>query len=129
MRHLLPLLCLVGAYAAIFMFRKQRRFESGAEAGDSVVIRPAARLLGVSNASLGVGYYVGVLFAYPWLYDRLLFLGVLVAASLAAVMSLVLAYSLLFVTRRACVFCWIGHMVNWLILVILLTLLVDPVKK
>ena len=108
------------------MFRKQLRFESGAEVGDSVVIRPSARLLGVSNASLGVGYYVGVLIAYPWLHDRTLFLGVLVAASLAAAMSLLLAYSLLFVTRRACVFCWLGHTVNWLIL---LTLLVDPMKK
>ncbi|MDQ6780858.1 MAG: hypothetical protein M3Z37_06870 [Candidatus Eremiobacteraeota bacterium] len=126
MRLLLPLLCLVGAYAAVFMFRKQRRFESGAEVGDSVVIRPAAKLLGVSNALLGLGYYSGVLIASPWLHGRTVFVCVLVAAALAALMSAALAYSLLFVTRRACVLCWIGHTVNWLIL---LTLLVDPAKK
>jgi uncharacterized membrane protein len=33
----------------------------------------------------------------------------------AAATSVYLAYSLLYVTKRACPYCWAGHVVNWLL--------------
>jgi uncharacterized membrane protein len=34
----------------------------------------------------------------------------------AAAASVALAYSLLFITRRACPYCWTSHVVNWMLL-------------
>jgi hypothetical protein len=40
------------------------------------------------------------------------------AALIAALTSAVLGYSLLFVTRRACPYCWTGHGVNGALLIL-----------
>jgi uncharacterized membrane protein len=47
---------------------------------------------------------------------------VLFAVAFAAITSLALAYSLLFVTKRACAFCWTGHAINWLLAILTPTL-------
>jgi uncharacterized membrane protein len=99
------------------MYRKAQRAARGQLSEPSVVQTPAARTIaGVPNAAFGLIYYplvaLGTL-AGLWLpAARLVTFG---GATLAALFSLYLAYSLLFVTRRACPFCWTGHIANWMI--------------
>jgi uncharacterized membrane protein len=57
---------------------------------------------------------IGVWFAL----SPLLAIALLALASGAAVTSLVLAYSLLFITRRSCPYCWTSHVVNWTLLLL-----------
>ncbi len=113
MRVLITVLCGVGLYASLFMLAKDARAERGELTERSVVQTPRARLIGgIPNAALGIGYYV-VLAAGVWIAQRPWELGLLVAASIAALgMSAVLGYSLLFVTRMPCLYCWTSHGVN-----------------
>ena len=111
------LLCAVGLYASTFMLRKARRSERGELSEPSVVQTGRARMFGIPNAAFGVAYYAALaiatgLFGIPavwWL--------AFVAAALAAAGSVYLAYSLLFVTRMPCVYCWTSHVVNWALLI------------
>jgi len=117
-RIAITILCGVGLYAALFMLAKTRRAERGELTEPSVVESPRARLFGPPNALLGVLYYpaaaIGMWLAWalhlPWLL-----LTVAIVSIGPAVVSLVLGYSLLFVTRRACPFCWTAHATNWLL--------------
>lgn len=115
------LLCAAGVYASAFMARKAGLAARGVLSEPSVVETPRARLFGgVSNAAIGFVYYLALAAALPFL-DRPLVWGAAFAASLgAAAMSAYLAYSLLFVTRRPCAFCWTSHAVNWLLAALLL---------
>ncbi|MBV8355300.1 MAG: vitamin K epoxide reductase family protein [Candidatus Eremiobacteraeota bacterium] len=107
------LLCVVGFYASAYMWRKARRAARGELTEPSVVFSPRARLIGgIPNAYFGVVYYPAVLIGVA-LGGRALVLAAFGASLAAAVTSLVLAYSLLFVTRRSCPYCWISHAVNW----------------
>ena len=114
------ILCAIGLYAAAFMFAKQQRAERGELKEPSVVQTPRAKATGVSNALLGLLYYVAILAALPTLSLPAVWITALVMAALAAGFSVYLAYSLLFVTRMPCVYCWTGHVVNWLILILIL---------
>jgi uncharacterized membrane protein len=112
---IITLLCGVGLYASLFMLAKTRRAQRGQLEAPSVVESPRARLYGgVPNALLGAIYYpalavgVAIVPAMPALAIPLL-----AVAGFAAATSAVLAYSLLFVTRRPCPYCWTGHAVNW----------------
>lgn len=117
-RAVITVLCGVGLYVSLFMLRKSRRAAKGELPGPSVVKTPRAHLFGVPNSLLGVLYYpvlgIAVWFAHGRLVDLILLLLVLGAAGT----SLVLAYSLLFVTRRECPYCWTSHVVNWTLLVL-----------
>jgi uncharacterized membrane protein len=108
-------LCAVGFYASAFMGNKSRRAARGELTEPSVVQSPRARLVaGVPNAIFGLLYYPGVALAVSLSSDlarRAAFL----ASLLAAAMSLVLAYSLLFRTRRSCPYCWTAHVINWML--------------
>ena len=109
------LLCAVGFYASGFMAAKARRAARGELTEPSVVHSPAARLIaGVPNAAFGLVYYplVALAVSSPWHTAHAL---AYVASFVAAAMSLVLAYSLLFRTRRPCPYCWTAHVVNWLL--------------
>ena len=110
----MTLLCGVGLYASLFMLAKTRRAERGELTEESVVQSPRARLYGgASNALLGALYYPAVA-TTVWFVRAPWPAAVLGAAiALAALTSAVLAYSLLFVTRRPCAYCWTGHVVNW----------------
>jgi uncharacterized membrane protein len=107
----------LGVYASAFMFAKARRAARGLLTEPSVVQTPAARTIaGVPNAAFGLFYYplvsLGAL-AGLWIHAaRVVTFG---GATLAALFSIYLAYSLLFVTKRACPFCWTGHLANWII--------------
>lgn len=110
----ITVLCGVGLYASLFMLAKTERAQRGLLEEPSVVQSPRARLYGgVPNAALGLVYYAA-LAAAVWLVRAPAGVAVVLAAvAFAAITSLVLAYSLLFVTRRACPYCWTAHAVNW----------------
>ena len=109
------------------MARKTARAERGQRDEPSVVQSARARAIGrVPNAWLGLVYYAGLALAVPFIGVPLVWAGALVAGLLAASLSLYLAYSLLFVTRMPCVYCWTGHAVNWSLL--LLLVLLQPAK-
>ena len=96
------------------MARKAARATRGELTEASVVQRPAARAIGgVPNAWLGLAYYAALAAATPFLGNHTVWLAAMTAASLAALMSLYLAYSLLFVTRMPCPYCWTSHLANW----------------
>lgn len=115
-RAVITLLCGVGLYVSLFMLAKTRRAERGELREPSVVQSPRARLFGGRpNALLGTIYYPAFAIAI-WLAVAPWQLGLLLAISgFAAVVSIVLAYSLLFVTRMPCPYCWTAHVLNWLL--------------
>ena len=117
LRLVITLLCGVGLYTSLFMLAKTRRAERGELTEPSVVQTARARLFGnVPNAALGSLYYPALAIGI-WVAP-LAFMPVLLAASLfAAGTSIVLAYSLLFVTRMPCPFCWTSHAINWILAV------------
>jgi len=119
-RLILALLCLAGIYDAAYMFAKQRRIERGELQEDSVVSTPRAKVAGVSNGLIGLVYYCALLIAHPLLGNPIVYDAALTAAVLAGAFSVYLGYSLLFVTRRRCAYCWAGHVINWSLLALLL---------
>jgi uncharacterized membrane protein len=113
-RGTIVLLCGVGLYASAFMFGKSRRAARGELAEPSVVQTPNARALGgVSNALVGLAYYAALAAATPFFELRSVWLAALAASVAAAAFSCFLAYSLTFVTRMPCVYCWTSHVINW----------------
>ena len=75
---------------------------------------------GIPNAALGTAYYPALALAV-WFAARPWEWGALFAIALAAAgVSAILAYSLLFITRMSCVYCWTSHIVNWSLAVSLL---------
>jgi uncharacterized membrane protein len=116
LRFVITVLCGVGLYASLFMLRKTRLAGQGALTEPSVVQTPRARLFGrVPNALIGALYYPTLGLAVwgatrPW--EALLLAGI---ACAAAAVSVVLAYSLLFVTKMPCPYCWSAHVINWLL--------------
>ena len=112
----------LGCYVAGFMYRKAIRAERGELAEPSIVEKPAARMFfGIPNAAIGLAYYGGVLAALPFADRPIVRSGLRAAAGLAALQSAYLAYSLLFVTRMPCPYCWSGHAINALLLGLFLT--------
>lgn len=123
LRLLISLLCAVGAYASVFMYRKGRLAERGLLDEPSVVQRPRARLFGgVPNAAIGIVYYAAILLGIWSVHGPLWFL-LEAAAALAAGTSLFLATSLMR-ARLDCRFCWASHVVNWAIVLLLPALFV-----
>jgi uncharacterized membrane protein len=125
-RAVITVLSGVGLYTSLFMLAKSRRAARGEVRGPSVVKTPRAHLYGVPNSLLGAIYYVALAIAIWSVHARTALLVVLAAALFAAVTSVVLAYSLLFVTRRECPYCWTAHGVNWSILLLCGWLLWQP---
>jgi uncharacterized membrane protein len=116
LRGTILLLCGVGLYLSTFMFRKMRRAAQGELDEPSVVQTPRARALGgVPNAALGLTYYIVLAVATLAFGVPGVWLAALSASLLAAGLSLYLAYSLLFVTRMPCLYCWTSHAVNLLL--------------
>ncbi len=113
-------LCAVGLYASVFMYRKSRQADRGELREPSVVQTPRARLLGrIPNAAFGAVYYVGLSAAALALPNATVWRVAVGASIAAAAFSGYLAYSLLFVTRMPCRYCWTSHAINWLLPVVL----------
>ena len=117
-RGIITLLCGVGLYASLFMLNKSRRAARGEVEGPSVVKTPRAHLFGVPNSLLGMLYYPAVAVAVWFVAGRAAATVLLLAAIAAAATSAVLAYSLIYVTRRPCPYCWTSHIVNWCLLLL-----------
>ena len=117
-RAVITLLCGVGLYASLFMLNKSRRAARGEIKGPSVVKTPRAHLFGVPNSLLGSIYYPALAIAIWFVHAPVAEIVLLAAVGLAAGTSVVLAYSLLFVTRRECPYCWTSHAVNWCLLLL-----------
>lgn len=115
----ITVLCGVGLYASLFMLGKARLAERGLLPEPSVVQTPRARLFGgMPNALIGACYYPALAIA-TWLpLPQSLEIVVLAIVIAAAATSLYLAYSLLFVTRRSCPYCWTTHAINWLLVLL-----------
>ncbi|MBV8373007.1 MAG: hypothetical protein JOY69_07075 [Candidatus Eremiobacteraeota bacterium] len=113
-KAIVTLLCGVGLYASLFMLAKTLRAQRGELLERSVVETPRARLFaGLPNALLGAAYYAALAGAVWTVATPAVAVIVLTAAACAALTSGFLAYSLLFVTRRPCGFCWTAHAINW----------------
>jgi uncharacterized membrane protein len=105
------------------MLAKARRAARGLLDEASVVQTPRARLFaGIPNALLGAAYYPALALAIWTVTGPPVAFAVLAAVTAAALTSVVLAYSLLFVTKMPCPYCWTSHAVNWLLLVLCFTL-------
>ena len=117
-RSVICVLCAVGFYASVFMLRKSALAEQGRLSEPSVVQTPRAKLFaGVPNALFGVLYYPLVA-AVSSIDDGVALHWVIVAAAaFAAATSAYLAYSLRYVTKRSCTYCWTAHAANWGLLV------------
>lgn len=113
LRAVITVLCAIGFYASVFMLRKSARAARGELAEASVVQTERATLFfGTPNSLFGLLYYAA-LAAVTWSTQATLPLALALAATaLAALTSIYLAYSLLFVTRRSCPYCWSAHVVN-----------------
>jgi uncharacterized membrane protein len=113
-RVVITVLCAVGFYASVFMLRKSALAAQGRLSEPSVVQTPRAKLFaGMPNALFGTLYYPALV-AVSWISTAALPLWfALAAVTFAAGTSVYLAYSLLFVTRRSCPYCWSAHVVNW----------------
>jgi uncharacterized membrane protein len=114
-KGLITLICGVGLYASLFMLNKSRRAARGEVKGPSVVKTPRSHLFGVPNSLIGTLYYPAVAVAVWVVHGSLAAIVLLVAELGAAATSLYLAYSLLYVTRRECPYCWTSHGVNWVL--------------
>jgi uncharacterized membrane protein len=110
----IALLCGVGFYVSLFMYRKWQRASLGRLAEPSVVESPRARAIaGIPNAAFGLAYYPALAVTIPLLGIGPVRAVALTASVAAAALSLYLAYSLLAVTRMPCPYCWAGHVINW----------------
>jgi uncharacterized membrane protein len=115
-RAVITVLCGVGLYTSLFMLRKSIRAARGEIRGPSVVKSPRAHLFGVPNSLLGSLYYPAVAVTVWLVRSPLAAVVLLLVVLSAAATSVVLAYSLLFITRRECPFCWTSHAINWTLL-------------
>lgn len=117
-RAVITFLCGVGLYASLFMLNKSRRASRGEVKGPSVVKTPRAHLFGVPNSLLGSLYYP-VIASTVWIVHGPVAAIVLLALVLgAAATSAYLAFSLIFLTRQECPYCWASHAVNWCLLIL-----------
>ena len=115
-RGVITLLCGVALYASLFMLNKSRRAARGELEGPSVVKTPRAHLFGVPNSLVGTLYYPAIAVAVWLARGTASELAILIAALVAAATSAYLAYSLIYVTRRECPYCWTAHVANWSLL-------------
>lgn len=120
MRFAVLALCAIGLYVSIYMQRKAMLARTGDLTEASVVQTARARVVGgVPNSLIGTGYYLLLATASFALTVPAVYIAALIASSLAALMSVYLGYSLIFVTKMPCVNCWTGHFVNWALLGVL----------
>jgi uncharacterized membrane protein len=114
---LVILACFAGFVASSAMHAKAEADRRGELHEESVVQSRRARLFGgIDNAAIGLAYYPAVALASLFFSDPIIRIATLVAASAALAVSLYLLYSLLFITKRRCTNCMIGHAANALIL-------------
>ncbi len=116
-RSVISVLCAVGFYASVFMLRKTLQAARGELQEPSVVQTSRAKLFaGVPNALIGTFYYPALAIVSWTFTSRTILWCAIAASAFAAATSAYLAYSLLFITKRSCPYCWTAHAVNWALL-------------
>jgi uncharacterized membrane protein len=121
----LMLCCLVGFVVSFQMHRKAAADKAGLLSEASVVQTPRARLFGgVDNAAIGMAYYPAVVIGSFFLWNPIMLVAVVIAAVLAALVSLYLAYSLLFITKLPCPLCMTSHAINLALVAILSSIII-----
>lgn len=112
--------CALGLWVSVRMHDKSEADRRGELREASVVQSPRARLFGgVDNAMIGLVYYPAVALASLFLSDAPVRIATLIAAAAAAVVSVFLMHSLLYITKMKCTNCWIGHAMNMFLFVML----------
>jgi uncharacterized membrane protein len=112
---------VIGFFVSARMQAKSELARRGKLRESSVVKTPRAKLFGnVPNSVFGLVYYVCMTGYACITPSHVLHDIAIAAAAVAALMSAILAYSLLFVTRAMCVNCWIAHAVNWCLFALVL---------
>jgi uncharacterized membrane protein len=107
------------------MLRKSILAEQGRLAEPSIVQTSRAKLFaGLPNALFGAVYYPALVAAAWSAHTNAVLYAAVAATALAAATSAFLGYSLLFVTKRSCPFCWTAHAVNWALVIAVPWLLV-----
>ena len=108
---------VAGLYVSQHMYRKAIKAQRGELDEPSIVETPAATIFfGQPNALYGLLFYGTMLASTPFTNSSTVRLGRRVATGLAASSSLYLMYSLLFITKMECPYCWTGHALNLAIL-------------
>ena len=112
--------CAMGLWVSVRMHDKSEADRRGELREASVVQSPRARLFGgVDNAMIGLFYYPAVAVASLFFWIGPVRIATLTAAAAAALVSVYLIYSLLFITKMKCSNCWIGHSMNMFLFVML----------
>lgn len=112
------LLCGIGVYASAYMAGKVRRDERGEVTEPSVVQQPAARLFfGIPNAYFGLAFYPLVAVTFSFAHEcGWVRIALTAFTAIGAIVSCVLGYDLLAVTKRPCPYCWTVHFINAVLL-------------
>ncbi|MBV9149853.1 MAG: vitamin K epoxide reductase family protein [Candidatus Eremiobacteraeota bacterium] len=123
LKIVVDLLCALGFYVSVHMYRRSILAEAGKVKGKSVVKSPAARLFfGVPNSLWGMIFYVAIGVLIWFSRGQLVWTLIFVAAGAAALTSLYLAYRLIFVSKTVCPYCWTSHAVNWALVILSITI-------
>jgi len=130
------LLCLVGLINASYFtllfygWVKEPKQLSGllcrAKKSDclGVIFTPYSRIFGLPNSVLGIGFYVGVIGAFPFLKDGgFLSVALLFAGGLALLVGTYLIYVLRVRLHMSCQLCYLAHGVNTAILVLMVLII------
>lgn len=113
---------VAGLYTSQHMYRKALRARRGELRESSVVETPNGNLFfGQPNSLPGLAFYAALLASTPIADVASVRTARRVAATLAALSSAYLGYSLLFKTKMPCPYCWTSHGLNAFILVTLAT--------
>ncbi|MGQ0733143.1 MAG: vitamin K epoxide reductase family protein [Acidobacteriota bacterium] len=96
-----------------------RRDPLSADGCASVIQTPGARVFGVPNSLIGMGYYGATLALAVLGLPTALRLWHLAAAWSAVALGVYLGYRLLRVERMSCPLCWTSHAVNTVLAIVL----------
>lgn len=109
-----------GLYVSQHMFRKSKRAQRGELDEPSVVEKPEAHILfGLPNSAFGLLYYGALFAALPASGLGPVRRAMLAGSAAAFATSVYLMYSLLFVTKAECPYCWTSHASNTLLFALL----------
>ncbi len=117
----LGLLLAIYAVYVETRIKKDYAYEPVCELGNNASCKNAfnsdyGKILGVSNASLGILFYITFIAITFTQYTNLLF----ILSTISALGSLYLAYALYFKLRNVCVVCTMTYIVNALLLIFVL---------
>lgn len=130
MRFLLVVLAMIGTYISVYftlvyynLLPANARFipnfcRPGERSCQSIVHHTHARILGLPNFLLGIGYYLVIIVSGVFQLSEQLAASVIVLSWLVVGLGLFLVYSLFSVVKVPCCLCLISHGLNLLIAIL-----------